>query len=84
MNAGTPVSPHRARTDTKPWYRQFWPWFLIALPLTSVVASFVTLWIAVTDADEVLPHEGDSTSYSAPSGPASPEAPQGRPVPEAP
>lgn len=69
MNRGAPVSPHRARTDTKPWYRQFWPWFLIALPLTSVIGSFVTLWIAVTNADEVLPHEGDSTSYSAPSGP---------------
>lgn len=30
-----------------PWYRQFWPWFLIALPATVVVASFVTLYLAV-------------------------------------
>ena len=29
----------------KPWYKQFWPWFLIALPATVVVASFVTLGI---------------------------------------
>lgn len=84
MNAGTPVSPLRTRTDTKPWYRQFWPWFLIALPLTSVVASFATLWIAVTNADEVLPHEGDSTSYSAPSGPGTPAAPDEGPSAEAP
>lgn len=54
------------RSDSKPWYRQFWPWFLIALPLSSVVMSFATLYVAIDGADEVLPHEGDSTSYSAP------------------
>jgi uncharacterized protein len=31
----------------EPWYRQFWPWFLIALPATVVIASFVTLWLAM-------------------------------------
>ena len=29
----------------KPWYKQFWPWFLIALPLCVVIASFTTLVI---------------------------------------
>lgn len=32
----------------EPWYRQFWPWFLIALPATMVAASFVTLWLAMS------------------------------------
>lgn len=32
----------------EPWYRQFWPWFLIALPATVVAASFATLWLALS------------------------------------
>lgn len=63
------AATHR-RYDTKPWYRQFWPWFLVALPLASVILSFFTLYMALSDADEVMPHEGDSTSYSAPRTPA--------------
>lgn len=31
----------------EPWHRQFWPWFLIALPLTAVIGGIVTIWIAV-------------------------------------
>ncbi|MBW8191512.1 FixH family protein [Neiella marina] len=31
--------------DTKPWYKQFWPWFILAFPLSAVVACFVTLFI---------------------------------------
>ncbi|WP_050917984.1 FixH family protein [Vibrio campbellii] len=27
----------------KPWYKQFWPWFLIILPLTVVVWTIVTV-----------------------------------------
>lgn len=32
----------------EPWYRQFWPWFLIALPGSVVIASFITLWLAIS------------------------------------
>ncbi|MCS0251309.1 FixH family protein [Vibrio alginolyticus] len=27
----------------KPWYKQFWPWFLIILPLTVVVWTVITV-----------------------------------------
>jgi hypothetical protein len=37
-----------------PWYRQFWVWFVIALPLASVVASFATLWIALDAPDPLV------------------------------
>ena len=32
--------------DTVPWYQQFWPWFLILLPASVVVAGLTTLVIA--------------------------------------
>ncbi|MBW3697878.1 hypothetical protein EK599_19525 [Vibrio sp. T187] len=29
----------------KPWYKQFWPWFLIALPMTVVVWTVITVTV---------------------------------------
>jgi hypothetical protein len=40
--------------DTKPWYRQFWPWFIIALPATAVVASLYTVWLAASGQDSLV------------------------------
>ena len=31
----------------KKWYKQFWPWFLIGLPILVVVACFYTVYLAV-------------------------------------
>jgi len=41
------VTPH----VITPWYRQPWPWFLIALPATAVVAGIVTAVLAVRTYD---------------------------------
>ena len=41
------------REDSKPWYRQFWPWFLISLPAAVVIASMITIGIAL-DSDDGL------------------------------
>jgi hypothetical protein len=35
------------RSDTQPWYRQGWPWMLIALPASAVVGGILTIIIAV-------------------------------------
>ena len=40
--------------DVKPWYRQFWPWFLICLPGSAVVASLYTLTLAVRTTDSLI------------------------------
>ena len=36
------------------WYKQFWPWFLILLPATAVVASIATLILAAQNADSLV------------------------------
>lgn len=38
----------------QPWYKQFWPWFLIILPLIVVAASIATLIISINHADTLV------------------------------
>ncbi|SQH76649.1 conserved protein of unknown function [Shewanella benthica] len=38
----------------QPWYKQFWPWFLIILPLCAVVASINLLYLAVVNKDPLV------------------------------
>lgn len=40
--------------NVEPWYRQGWPWFLIAIPATAVAAGAVTLWLAVQSWDGLV------------------------------
>ena len=47
------------REDTKPWYRQFWPWFIIALPAASVVGGLTTVWIAMQTTDSLVVQSDD-------------------------
>lgn len=44
----------RAANDPRPWYRQRWPWILIAGPAVVVVAGIVTTWIAVRTSDGLV------------------------------
>ncbi len=41
-------------TDSKPWYKQFWPWFIISLPLSSVITGMVTLTLAIDGGDSLV------------------------------
>lgn len=47
-----------SKDEAKPWYRQFWPWFVIAIPLVGVIMGLATLAIAIHEMDEVVtqPH----------------------------
>jgi uncharacterized protein len=38
----------------KPWYREPWPWLLMAGPGTVIVAGFATAWIAFSGADGLV------------------------------
>ncbi len=47
------------REDTDPWYRQFWPWFIIALPGMAVAAGLYTLWLAMQTQDSLVVRSDD-------------------------
>lgn len=40
--------------NAKPWYREPWPWFLMALPATSVVVGLAFAWTAVVTSDGLV------------------------------
>ncbi|MCW8092367.1 FixH family protein [Alteromonas sp. ASW11-130] len=37
-----------------PWYKQFWPWFLIAIPLASFGMGFLILHLATNTTDSLV------------------------------
>lgn len=50
LTASSPASP-------RPWYREPFVWMVIGGPLVVVIASLVTVTIAVRNPDPVLPRE---------------------------
>ena len=51
--------------DAKPWYRQFWPWFIIALPASAVVASLYTVSLALRTTDSLVVTSDDGMDVVA-------------------
>lgn len=41
-------------SELNPWYKQFWPWFIMALPASAVVAGIITIIIAVNNPDGLV------------------------------
>lgn len=39
---------------SRPWHREPWVWLIIAIPLATVVAGFVTLSLAIRSGDELV------------------------------
>jgi hypothetical protein len=40
--------------QSAPWYKHFWPWFIICLMGTAVTASLITVYIAIDGSDDVV------------------------------
>ena len=49
----------------RPWYREPMMWLVVGGPLV-VVASLITVWIAVRNADTVLPREAAPARVAQP------------------
>ena len=49
-----PASSSPAERGDRRWYREPWPWLLMAGPLIVVAASLVTAWLAVRSDDGVV------------------------------
>lgn len=41
-------------SDKRPWYKEPWPWLLMAGPLAVVVAGFITAWLAIKSNDGLV------------------------------
>jgi uncharacterized protein len=48
------MTTHALTRKAAPWYREPWPWILIALPLSAVIAGFATLIIAIEHQDGLV------------------------------
>jgi hypothetical protein len=48
------MTTHAMEGPATPWYRDRWPWFLIAGPAIVVVAAMVTLWLAIASDDGLV------------------------------
>jgi len=47
---GSPVTGHQP----KAWYREPWPWIIMAPPAVAVIAGAITLWLAVSTSDGLV------------------------------
>jgi len=52
------------REEQRPWYREPWPWVLIAIPLLAVIAGTVTFWLAVAHPDYLVVGEPEYRQIS--------------------
>ncbi len=43
-----------AMNELTPWYKQFWPWFLMSLPASAVIGGIITIIIAMTNPDGLV------------------------------
>ncbi|HYM35886.1 MAG TPA: hypothetical protein VET48_10850 [Steroidobacteraceae bacterium] len=43
-----------SKTESQKWYRQFWPWLLIALPTSAVLGCAVTIALVLKNPDREI------------------------------
>ena len=56
------MSQTQAQSESMPWYRYPMVWFVIMLPMSVVIASFITIAIAFENAPQLVPASKAATS----------------------
>lgn len=51
MSGATKDAMNGRTPHVRPWYRQVWPWFLIAIPLAGVIMASITATFAYRYSD---------------------------------
>jgi hypothetical protein len=41
-------------SSNKPWYRQFWPWFIMLPPAGAVIGGIITIYLAFSNQPELV------------------------------
>ena len=59
------MSQTQAQSESTPWYRYPMVWFVIMLPMSVVIASFITIAIAFDNAPQLVPAKNVTTSVDA-------------------
>lgn len=54
MSTTRKAATDSSAAENTPWYRQFWPWFLIAIPAISMVAGVTMIILSLSGADQVV------------------------------
>lgn len=49
-----PATPTESNAEAPPWYRQFWPWFILAILGWGVVSASITLTFAVRNPPQMM------------------------------
>ncbi len=55
VKSGIPT--HIDGLDTRPWYKEPWPWVLLAIPLLTIIASGYTFYLALSHPDYLVVEE---------------------------
>ncbi|MFP3889152.1 hypothetical protein [uncultured Ralstonia sp.] len=45
------TQPSQAQVHARPWWREPWPWLLMAGPFAAMLGCGVTIWLTVTHPD---------------------------------
>ena len=50
---------------SRPWFREPWVWFIIALPASAVIGCAITIWLAITRPDFLVVEEQEYQNIRA-------------------